>query len=95
LGWFVFFDVGLTQGLRNRFAEARAKGDEELARNYVSTTYAILGIIFTGVWLVFMIANEFIDWSQILKVSETMRAGSDLTCHNCVYIFLCMTFVSG
>lgn len=46
VGWFVFFDVGLTQGLRNRFAEARAKGDEELARNYVSTTYAILGIIF-------------------------------------------------
>ena len=27
VGWFVFFDIGLTQGLRNRMAEAKAKGD--------------------------------------------------------------------
>src|SRR5690606_30861030 len=45
VGWIVFFDIGLTQGLRNRFAEAKAIGDEKLARIYVSTTYAILGII--------------------------------------------------
>jgi O-antigen/teichoic acid export membrane protein len=46
VGWFTFFDIGLTQGLRNRFAEAKAKGDESLAQIYVSTTYAILGLIF-------------------------------------------------
>ncbi len=92
VGWFVFFDVGLTQGLRNRFAEARAKGDEELARNYVSTTYAILAIIFTGVWIIFMIANEFIDWSRILKVSETMRSEVTLLAI-IVFTYFCITFV--
>lgn len=28
VGWFAFFDIGLTQGLRNKFAEALAEGDK-------------------------------------------------------------------
>ena len=46
IGWFSFFDIGLTQGLRNKFAEAKTKGDDAIAQVYVSTTYAILAIIF-------------------------------------------------
>lgn len=46
VGWFAFFDIGLTQGLRNRFAVAKAEGNHELAQTYVSTTYAILSIVF-------------------------------------------------
>jgi O-antigen/teichoic acid export membrane protein len=92
VGWFVFFDVGLTQGLRNKFAEAKAKGDEELARNYVSTTYAILTIIFTGVWLIFIIANQFIDWSEILKVSDTMQPEVTRLAI-IVFTYFCLTFV--
>ncbi|NLM67892.1 MAG: MATE family efflux transporter [Enterococcus sp.] len=92
VGWFTFFDIGLTQGLRNRLAEAKAKGDEELARNYVSTTYAILGIIFTGVWIAFLIVNNFLDWSQILKVSDSMR--SDVTSLAViVFTYFCISFV--
>src|SRR5450755_4419818 len=40
IGWFGFFDIGLGNGLRNKFAEALAKGEHERARIYVSTTYA-------------------------------------------------------
>src|ERR1700687_5870800 len=50
VGWFSFFDIGLAHGLRNKFAEAKAKGDNESAQIYVSTTYAVLAIIFTSVW---------------------------------------------
>ncbi len=92
VGWFSFFDVGLTQGLRNRLAEAKAKGEDDLARIYVSTTYAILGIIFTGVWVLFLIINNFLDWSQILKVSTTMR--SDVTILAViVFTYFCISFV--
>ena len=45
VGWLAFFDIGFGNGLRNRFAEAIAKGEHELARIYLSTTYAILSII--------------------------------------------------
>ena len=32
VAWFAFFDIGLTQGFRNKFAEARANGDDMLAK---------------------------------------------------------------
>ena len=73
VGWFSFFDIGLNGGLRNKFAEAAAKGEDELAQVYVSTIYAILGIIFLSVWLIFLAVNQYLDWSAILNVSAAMR----------------------
>ena len=74
VSWFSFFDIGLSQGLRNKFAEAKAKGDDTLARTYVSTTYAILTIIFSGVWVIFLIANHFLNWAHILNIPDNMQA---------------------
>jgi len=92
VGWLGFFDIGLTQGLRNRFAEAKAKGDDEKAQIYVSTTYAILGIIFFGVWLLFIIANQFLDWSKLLNVSPAMR-GEVTTLAVIIFTYFCVNFV--
>lgn len=68
MAWFFFFDIGLTHGFRNRFAEARAKGDIETARIYVSTTYAALTIMFMGMISLVLATNSFIDWSNILNI---------------------------
>ena len=62
IGWLSFFDIGFGNGLRNKFVEAIARGDKELAKIYVSTTYAILAIIITLVWAVTAIATFFVDW---------------------------------
>lgn len=71
LAWFSFFDIGLTHGFRNRFAEAKAKGDIEGAKVYVSTTYASLFIMFIIMMLAVSIANLFIDWSDILNLDAS------------------------
>jgi len=55
VGWFSFFDIGFGNGLRNKLAEAKAKGEEELAKIYVSTTYAILSIIIVLCWYFFSV----------------------------------------
>lgn len=67
LGWFSFFDIGLGNGLRNKLAESIAKNDFTLARKYVSTTYALLVLIFGGVLLIFQSLNYLIDWNKILN----------------------------
>ncbi len=69
LAWFSFFDIGLGNGLRNRFAEALANNNHRLARTYVSTTYAILGIVFLIVILIFIFINPFLNWQKILNTS--------------------------
>jgi O-antigen/teichoic acid export membrane protein len=92
VAWFSFFDIGLTQGLRNKFAEARAKESDSLAQAYVSTTYAILTVIFCGLWLVFIIINHWLNWSSILKVPEDMRP-EVTTLAIIVFSYFCVRFV--
>ena len=92
VGWFSFFDIGLTQGLRNKFAEARAKGDDTAAQIYVSTTYGVLAIIFGAVWVIYLLFSSFLDWSAILKVSEEMNPEVSLLAL-IVFTYFCLQFV--
>jgi O-antigen/teichoic acid export membrane protein len=69
IGWFSFFDIGLGNGLRNRLVEALVSKDIRLAKEYVSTTYAIVALVFAFVLLVFYVINPFIDWSKILNTT--------------------------
>ncbi len=69
IAWFGFFDIGLGNGLRNRFAEALAIGDKALARVYVSTTYYGLAGIFGILWILFVGASFFLNWNVIFNIS--------------------------
>ena len=70
VGWFTFFDAGLGNGLRNKLTEALAKGDNQLAKEYVSTTYALVSSIFIGVLLLFYCVNPFLHWNEILNTAS-------------------------
>ena len=92
VGWFSFFDIGLTQGLRNKFAEAKAKGEHELAQIYVSTTYGILTIIFSIVWIIFLLINHFLNWAHLLNISENMQSEISVLAV-IVFTYFCLQFV--
>jgi O-antigen/teichoic acid export membrane protein len=92
VGWFSFFDIGFGNGLRNKFAIALAQGEKELARIYVSTTYAILSIIIVSVMLFFFVVNHFLNWSVILNTSASM-AGELSVIALIIFVFFCLQFV--
>jgi O-antigen/teichoic acid export membrane protein len=92
IGWFSFFDIGLTQGLRNKFAEARASGNEELAQTYVSTTYAILTIIFFAIWALFIIVNFFLNWASILKLPASSQSEVSVLAV-IIFTYFCLQFI--
>jgi O-antigen/teichoic acid export membrane protein len=92
VGWFSFFDIGFTKGLRNKFAEAKATGDDNLAQVYVSTTYAILTIIFFITWLVFLIVNHFLNWAHILNVSGAMQSEISAVAQ-IIFTYFCLQFI--
>jgi len=92
IGWFGFFDIGLGNGLRNKFAEAIAKDQKELARIYVSTTYAILFIIIGIVYFLFLIINPLLNWTKILNTPLEM--GNELSkLIIIVFTFFCIKFI--
>lgn len=73
IGWAGIADLGLGNGLRNKFAEALAKSDENLARIYVSTSYAVFLFIIVLFFSAFIITNHLIDWAKVLNVSPEMQ----------------------
>jgi O-antigen/teichoic acid export membrane protein len=92
VGWFSFFDIGFGNGLRNKLAEAKAKGEEELAKIYVSTTYAILSIIIGIVLVLFLCINPFVNWAKVLNTTPDM-AGELSILVIIVFVFFCLRFV--
>jgi O-antigen/teichoic acid export membrane protein len=73
IAWVSYFDIGLGNGLRNRFAESLAKGEHQMARIYVSTTYAGLSLIFGAFFLIFLVINPFLSWHEILKAPLSLE----------------------
>lgn len=73
IAWFSFFDIGLGNGLRNKFAEAKAKGDLTLARAYVSSAYFTIGSVCLLLILVFLSLNFFIDWTRVFNTNIRLQ----------------------
>lgn len=92
VSWFGFFDIGFGNGLRNKFAEAKAKGQHKLARIYVSTTYAILIIIIGAILLLFFCINPFLDWTKILNTPSDMAEELSALAI-IIFLYFCMQFV--
>jgi O-antigen/teichoic acid export membrane protein len=92
IGWVSFFDIGFGNGLRNRLAEAIAKKEHGIARNYISTTYATLFIIMGVIILIFLIINPLLDWTKILNTPPEM-SNELSTLAMVVFVFFCIQLV--
>lgn len=95
IGWFGFFDIGLGNGLRNKFAESIAQGNHKSAQIYVSTTYALIASIVIVLLILFFIINRYINWGVILNVSAEYVSLSELNGLAIVIItFFCFRFLA-
>ena len=94
IGWFTFFDIGLGNGFRNKFAEALAKNDTELARVYVSTTYSMLIFIISIISLLFIIVNPFLNWASIFNAPANLSSELSFVV-TITFSFFCFRFVFG
>lgn len=72
VAWLSFFDIGIGNGLRNRFIEAIENHDDNRARIYVSTAYAIIALIVSAVWITAISVSFFIDWCEVLNAETAL-----------------------
>ena len=92
ISWIAVFDGGLGNGLRNKLAEALAKGDEKLARYYISTTYASLAMIMGGIYLLFLGSYPFLSWVGILNADPDLEAELSSLVF-VVFTMVCLQFI--
>lgn len=90
--WISFFDIGINNGLRNRLTEALAHNDYELGRKYVSTTYAILFLIFIPLMCLLLLVAPFVNWYSLLNINQGNVEG--LLIAICIVIaYFCINFI--
>ncbi|PKN80254.1 MAG: hypothetical protein CVU48_02615 [Candidatus Cloacimonetes bacterium HGW-Cloacimonetes-1] len=73
LAWILIFDVGIGNGLRNKFTELKAKIRFDEIKEYVSTAYVLFGLIALVLTGIFFSLNRFIDWSKVLNAPDSMK----------------------
>lgn len=93
IAWLSYFDFGFAHGFRNRFAEAVAKNDHVLARKYVSTTYAVLALLFATLMIITSIINNYVNWSSILNVSPELNVELRAV-FQILIVFFCINIVA-
>jgi O-antigen/teichoic acid export membrane protein len=74
ISWVSFFDIGFTHGLRNKFTEAKSKADNYDTKVYISTTYYYVALLFSCVWVLLIILNQFVNWHSLLKLPASDEA---------------------
>ena len=92
LSWIYLFDIGLGNGLRNRLTEALAAKNFELGKIYVSTTFFFMTLIVVAFYLLFLVAQVFLNWYDILNVdpNQVSHLNSLVTI---VFAFFCLSFI--
>lgn len=68
--WLSYFDLGLIHGFRNKYTTAISQGKAQLAQEYLSTTYAILAIIFGLIFICILPLIHFFNWSALLNLKD-------------------------
>lgn len=92
VAWVAFFDIGINNGLKNKLTEALALGDMPKAKAYVSTTYAILSLIFLPLMIILLLIVPYVDWQSVLNISSV--AIETLVCSiSIVAAYFCINFV--
>ena len=92
VAWMSFFNIGLNNGLKNKLAEALSIGDMNLGKKYVSTTYALLCLIFIPLMLIILLVVPYVNWYTVLNVSNSV--GESLLASICILVvYFCLNFI--
>jgi O-antigen/teichoic acid export membrane protein len=72
LSWIQIFDIGIGNGLRNKFTIALTKGEIKNAREYVSTSYILMAGITISIIVMFLIPWLLVDWVFVFNVNSSL-----------------------
>jgi O-antigen/teichoic acid export membrane protein len=94
IGWFGFFDIGLSNGLRNSMGKALAQKDIPLAKSLVSTTMGMLIGIVLILTFIYLLINSHIDWTSIFNSPTNFRYELEIVV-GIVFSFFAIRFLFG
>jgi len=73
VAWMNTFDIGLSNGLRNKLANSIALNKNDEANKFISTTYILLLFIALLTFGLFVLAGSYFNWNQLLKTPNDIN----------------------
>ena len=92
MAWLSFLDVGFTQGLKNRLAEALAADELEKGKALVSTTYFVMIVIFLPLCVILALFTPYIPWTALLN-SDSVYEQDIIRSMQVLVFFFCLQMV--
>lgn len=90
--WINNLDIGLGNGLRNKLAVYMARGDNDKAREMVSSTFIMLCIIITPILIILLLFEVYSDNYRLFNVDIGLIGNLDIVLYVAT-IMVCATFI--
>lgn len=94
LSWINYFDIGLGNGLRNKLAESLSNKNKIEAKEYVSTSYIILGLLVSVLIILYLSVSKFINWNRIFNIEAVTESRLNIVLTILVIGYLFRFFLS-
>jgi O-antigen/teichoic acid export membrane protein len=83
--WLQNMNFGMGFGMQNKVAEAMAKGEDNLAKEYVTIVYRYSTLIAIGIFILGAMGSFFINWNRLFNSSVSSAELFSIT----IIAFLC------
>lgn len=94
LNWFLNFDLGVGNGLRNKLVPCIVNNDREKAKKYISSAYIIITFISIVIGIISLIVFKHLEWNKILNVESNIISNEILLkTINIVFIGILLQFI--
>ena len=93
LAWLTFFDLGLGNGMRNKLVESFSRRRIKYAKEIISTGYVSLLATVSTIFIVFCIANRWVNWSIVFNVSPSLNEELSKVIFWAITLFLLQIFL--
>lgn len=92
--FLTMLDFGLSHGLRNKYAEAKALENFELMKKYVSSAFFSLIIISSIIVILFLFAYHYINWISFFNAPIVLKKEVEILVF-CLVLTFCIRLVFG
>jgi len=73
VAWINTFDIGLSNGLRNKLAHSIAIDERENIVKDIANTYALLFIIASIFFISFFVVGSFFNWNMLFNIQKSIN----------------------
>lgn len=94
LSWILNFDLGVGNGLRNKLVESKSKGDVQLSKKLISSSYVSVTALSALIFIIGSLLILNLNWYSILNISSNKISQNNLNLSLLVLLFsVCTQFI--